>query len=293
MRKISIEEFIEKSNNKHGGKYDYSIVTFCNLQEKINILCLQHGYFSQTASSHINGNGCPACAKRPHIDTQLFIQRSIKQHGYEYNYSKVNYINAHTKVIIICKVHGEFEQLAREHYDGQRCPKCTKNVKLTKEEFISECNLTHNNKYDYSLVNYINAHTKVRIICPKHGEFSQLSREHREGQGCKKCTKQISKPETEWLDSLSIPLEYRNIKIKLNNKTFIFDALDPITNTVYEFHGDYFHGNPKKYKATELNKKCKKTFGELYQRTVEKENVIKCAGYKLVTMWESDWIDEK
>ena len=62
-------------------------------------------------------------------------------------------------------------------------------------------------------------------------------------------------------------------------------------NTAYEFHGDVYHGNPKKYEEDDnchpFDKKI--TAGELYQKNMEKEEHIKSTGLNLVVMWESDW----
>lgn len=60
--------------------------------------------------------------------------------------------------------------------------------KLTQEEFIKRAVEVHNDKYDYSKVNYINNTTKICIICPKHGAFFQTPNMHLyQKQGCKKC----------------------------------------------------------------------------------------------------------
>jgi len=59
--------------------------------------------------------------------------------------------------------------------------------KLTTELFIQRANKKHNNFYDYSLTKYQYAITKVKIICPKHGEFEQQPNNHLHGQGCIKC----------------------------------------------------------------------------------------------------------
>jgi G:T-mismatch repair DNA endonuclease (very short patch repair protein) len=61
------------------------------------------------------------------------------------------------------------------------------------------------------------------------------------------------------------------------------------SNTIYEFHGDYWHGNPDKYAADFVNEVSGKYMGELYQKTIERESRIKEMGYNLVIMWESDW----
>ena len=63
--------------------------------------------------------------------------------------------------------------------------------RLTKEIFIERAKQIHGNKYDYSEVEYINANTKVRIICPIHGEFFQTPSRHiNMKQGCPKCSHQ-------------------------------------------------------------------------------------------------------
>ena len=124
------------------------------------------------------------------LTTETFIEKARKVHGNKYDYSKVNYINSHTKVCIICPEHGEFWQTPNCHLNGENCPKCVhRSYKKTTEEFIKEARKIHDNKYDYSKVNYINNDTKVCIICPEHGEFWQKPSNHLMGQGCYKCGK--------------------------------------------------------------------------------------------------------
>jgi len=122
-------------------------------------------------------------------DTEYFIKRSNNIHNNKYNYSMTDYVNCSTKVKIICPIHGIFEQIAEQHYKGIGCPECFGNKKINTELFIKKSNSVHNNKYDYSLVNYINNKTKVIIICPKHGEFKQIPSHHYKGIGCSECSK--------------------------------------------------------------------------------------------------------
>ena len=64
----------------------------------------------------------------------------------------------------------------------------------TTEEFIEQAKAVHGNKYDYSKVEYKGSHTKIIIVCSKHGEFEQDPNSHLQGRGCKKCqTEQYSK----------------------------------------------------------------------------------------------------
>ena len=70
---------------------------------------------------------------------------------------------------------------------------------MRKENFILKANLIHLNNYDYSLVDYVNNSTKVKILCPIHGLFEQAPNNHLKNQGCPKCgvisrTKTRSKP---------------------------------------------------------------------------------------------------
>ena len=116
-----------------------------------------------------------------------FINKANLIHNNKYDYSKVEYVNSSTKVCIICPKHGEFWQTPRSHLIGQGCPLCNGTFKLTNQEFIEKANKIHNNKYDYSKVEYVNNSTKVCIICPKHGEFWQTPHHHLNGHGCSKC----------------------------------------------------------------------------------------------------------
>ena len=77
--------------------------------------------------------------------------------------------------------------------------------------------------------------------------------------------------------------------MEIDNNIYKFDGYCEKTNTVYEFHGDFWHGNPKLYNKNEIHPLTKKSFGELYNNTVQKENIIKSNGYNLITIWESEY----
>ena len=108
--------------------------------------------------------------------TDIFIRKAQSVHGDKYDYTKVNYIDSHTKVEIICPRHGSFFQNPHSHLLGIGCAKCgheyvsIKN-RSTAEEFIIKARQIHGNEYNYDKVNYVNSKTPVCIICSKHGEF--------------------------------------------------------------------------------------------------------------------------
>ena len=171
--------FISKANKIHGDKYDYSNVNYINAKTKINIICKIHGEFEQNPSNHLKKHNCQKCAKNFKLDTLGFIEKAKEIHEDSYDYSKVNYINADTKITIICKIHGEFIQIPDFHINRKcGCPKCSNNVKLDTLEFIEKAKQIHGNKYDYSKVEYINNRIPVIIICKIHGEFTQQPYTH-------------------------------------------------------------------------------------------------------------------
>ena len=186
-RTNTTEKFIKKAKLIHGDKYDYSISDYKGAFIPVEIICPIHGVFEQTPHNHIHGRSCKKC-KDITKDTKQFIEDATKVHGGEFDYSLVDYKNNCTDVEIICKKHGIFNQTPSNHLQGRGCKKCV-NEKMTKklEVFISEANIIHNNKYDYSLVEYIKGNLKVNIICSRHGVFEQTPQNHLKGQGCPTC----------------------------------------------------------------------------------------------------------
>jgi len=130
------------------------------------------------------------------MNNEEFIIKANKKHNHKYDYSLINYIGSFEKVKIICKEHAIFEQTPANHLFGQRCPKCADidriNKRLdSKEIFIDKACKIHNNKYNYSLVEYKKSRIKIKIICKKHGIFEQVPNSHLCGRGCPECAEII------------------------------------------------------------------------------------------------------
>lgn len=128
------------------------------------------------------------------MTTEEFIQKAKAIHGDKYDYSKVEYVNATTKVRIMCPKHGEFWQRPSEHLRGAGCQKCGHEYvvnlrKKTKEWFLQKAREVHGNLYDYSKVDFVNVSTKVCIVCHKHGDFWQTPHGHIQGYGCPECSR--------------------------------------------------------------------------------------------------------
>jgi hypothetical protein len=303
----TLEEFIEKSIVVHGDKYDYSNVEYKCSNEKVIIICKIHGKFEKIPHSHLMGQGCTNCscinsAEKRKTTLEEFIDRSNIKHNNIYDYSKSIYINGATKIKIICKIHGDFEQVPDSHLAGNGCKKCyyetiSQRFLQTKEEFIKKSKLVHGDKYDYSKSDYINCTTKIIIICKIHVEFTKTPIAHYNSCiGCPKCSNNgYSKPSFLWLDFLS---KFYNINIKhyLNDGEFLIpttrykaDGYCKENNTIYEFHGDFWHGNPEIYNHDDINKKTNCSFKELYDKTLIREEKIKELGYNLEVIWENKW----
>lgn len=126
MKKLTQEEFIKKAQKVHGDKYDYSKVDYKTNKDKVCIICPEHGEYIQRPDMHIYGQGCPRCkTDKLSSNKETFVEKARKIHGEnKYDYSKVEYINAKTKVCIVCPIHGEFWQTPNVHLGGKGCPKC-------------------------------------------------------------------------------------------------------------------------------------------------------------------------
>jgi hypothetical protein len=298
------EEFIEKAIIKHGDKYNYSKVDYNGNNYDVIIICKEHGEFLQKPHGHLSGRGCNKCGRinmknKQTGTTEEFIEKAIIKHRDKYNYSEIDYINSKTKVIIICKEHGYFLQTPTDHLSGYGCNKCgiinMKNKQSgTTEEFIEKSIIKHGDKYNYSKVYYINARKKIIINCKNHGDFLQIPDAHLKGVGCPKCIPNYSKVQIQWLNLIQ---SYKKIHIQhaenggefsIPETRFKADGYCKETNTIYEFHGDLWHGNPKVFKSEDVSF-FGTTYGELYQKTLEKEERIRSLGFNLVVMWELDW----
>lgn len=119
------------------------------------------------------------------ITTTEFVSKAINVHGDVYDYNNCIYINSRTKIEIICRQHGSFWQQPNDHLKGYGCRKCNG---MDTNEFINKSKIVHNNKYDYSLTNYVNNRTNVEIICNIHGIFEQSPKSHLSGHGCSLCS---------------------------------------------------------------------------------------------------------
>lgn len=273
MRKLTTDNFIEKSKIKHGDRYDYSKSIYINRRTKLTIICNLHGEFLQEAGSHMQGGrGCPKCSHNVRSTSSDFIEKANKVHNHKYRYENIEYRNAHSKVDIEYLIHGMFEQTPNSHLKGSGCQKCNNyNRIVNTENFIKKANLKHNNFYNYDKSVYT-PNGKTTIICPIHGDFEQRVSNHLQGSGCTKCFNKRSKLEEEiykFAKTLDNSAEY-------SNKNLIGMELDiilPRFKMAIEVNGEYWH-----YLKKDGRKKH-----------IVKSNLCKKQGYVLFHLREILW----
>lgn len=125
------------------------------------------------------------------LNLEELLNRFNEIHNNFYKYDNVIYINNKTKIDIVCPIHGNFKQTPSSHLKGSGCPKC-KSKKLSNYIFINKLKKIYGDSYDYSLINYINTRTKIKLICPIHGIFEQYPKHLLYSKkGCYKCNNGI------------------------------------------------------------------------------------------------------
>ena len=231
---------------------------------------------------------------------QQFIEEAIKIHGDAIDFSKAVYVNRKEHVKINCLTnpeHPEWRSRPNDILKGKGCPRCAIESKTkTQQQFIEEAIKIHGDAIDFSKAVYVKDKEHVKLNCltnPEHPEWSASPNHILGGSGCPRCAKSsISDISQRWLDHKGIPDNpgvTREVVINIGDKIFKADGFDPNTNTIYEFHGDFYHGNPKIHNLDAINPVNRKTYGELLKKTQERTRLLKSAGYNVVSIWESDW----
>jgi hypothetical protein len=300
--RLTLTEFIKRSVEVHGYKYDYSQVVYINNATKVRIVCPNHGIFVMIPSSHWDGNGCKYCNGISITCHDDYIKKAITVHGDKYSYEKTLYVNMSTQIIITCKIHGDFTCFPQSHIKGHDCRKCM-GPKLQKVfasnnyEFIFRAKTVFGDLYDYSKVEYTNARTKVVITCKTHGDFTQTPDGHLRGRiGCPACACRYSKSAIQWLEYKAV--QYKTFIQHAENGgeyyigKYPVDGFSKELHIVFQFDGDHVHGNidHPKFPPYELCTINNRTNLENYKRTQNRDEYIQSKGYMVKKVWYTDWI---
>jgi hypothetical protein len=277
-RKLTTEQLLERFRNKHGDRYNYSLDDFKTVEDKITIICKVHGEFPQIPKKHYNGHGCSKCSGNYKKTQEQFLEKAVSIYGDRYDYSSVNFTYMKDYVTIICEKHGPFERLAKSFVLGKGCLDCTNeqkslNNRKSLEKFIEDAKKIHGEKYDYSLVEYINSQTNIKIVCSKHGIFNQNPNNHLKGSICKICSNE------EKAINQTYPKEYFIEKVKqIHNNKYNYDGIDYINlKTKIDItclkHGKFCQ-LPENHLIGRGCPKCKQSKGEkLVSRFLEENSI--------------------
>jgi G:T-mismatch repair DNA endonuclease (very short patch repair protein) len=292
---MPVEEWKQKSIEIYGDIFDFSLVEWVNSRVPVILICKakQHKHPVRPNQHLCYKRGCVPC-KDLRWTRDSFIAEAIVIHGIFYNYDKVVFGNIKTPVIICCPIHGDFRQSPDHHIKrGDCCPKCSISARRDIEWVRAKSIETHGPIYDLSEAIFITmCFDKIKMICKIHGAFWQTPANHIHGkQGCPLCCINKSKKEADWLNKLGIPndKDHRGVSIKYPGHRLVVDGFIPETNTVYEFYGDYWHGNLNVFDGDKLNSQVGKTFKELNDKVVKREELLKSDGYNIVSIWENDY----
>ena len=275
---------------------------FVTTKIKLKFSCEDHGVFYSLPRTMLNEKtyyGCPGCRKNNLKYNSNSIHNIIKDvHG---NCVSLNeeYTSYFRRYEFICdKGHTWQTYLSNVVSKKSGCAKCHKNSrKLTTEVIDKRIKEIHGNILRRTGA-YINATTNCEFTCINGHTWITRPSSVFEGDFCPQCNNKnrFSSMEIKWLEKMKRKknkniiinaLQKEKIILKLKGYRYIVpDGYDPITKTIYEFHGDYWHGNLRYkpiYKIQGLTKR------ELNKRTRRREKALLKAGYKVVYCWEKDF----
>lgn len=221
--------------------------------------------------------------------TEEWVNTAKKIRGEKYDYSKVNYVNSSTKILIGCPIHGYFEVRPVEFLRGQGCPKCSHpSKKSNTKEFIEKAKKIHGNKYDYSKTVYQGKDVPVTITCPVHGDFQQTPHNHLNNHGCYQCGRERTKK----AQFLTQEKFIEKAKLVHNNKYDYsktnYERFNKPVIITCPIHGD-FEQLPVNHLQGCGCQKCayEKNMSEEKLLTVIKENFPK---YNIIHQYKPQWL---
>lgn len=286
--KKDYQYYLDIFENVHKGFYEYpKNITVNSNKDTITITCPKHGEFEQVISNHASGRGCNKCGIENKVskntkDTQWLLDNLHERFSKEdYDLSKINYVNARTKVQIKCNKHEHwFESLPANLIKGHGCIKCgwdsTNDFKKDDvESFTRKARKRHGDYYSYS-DEYISSSKNITITCPKHRDFQQTPNSHLCGAGCPRCANNKSKGEQEIFDFLS-----NHTKLSSRNRNLIepyeLDIYCKERRLAIEYNGLYWHSDQFVNDDYHLSKteRCKE------------ENI------NVIHVFEDEWLNKK
>ena len=254
MTDKKFNEIIDKCKLIHNNFYSYELVKKPKFStDYVTIICPIHGEFKQNLHEHSRGCGCQKCSNHYHYTTEEWIKKASLVHHNFYSYNKAVFTKCKNNIIVTCPIHGDFSIIAANHLQGCGCPICGRNKnilsqKSNKEKFIEKYQKKWSNNYILDDIVYVNSNTKIKVICPKHGDFYITPCHLLQGEGCPKCKNSILENIIE--NSLKkLNIEYFSQYKIDDNINIKSDFYLPSQNLLIECQGEqHFHSiTPEKH----------------------------------------------
>ena len=294
------QDIAKQWDYERNGKLTPRDVTCCS-GKVVYWFCESGHSWPARISDRYSGSGCPYCSGRKvckdnclaELRPDLLMEWDTVKNGGLTPYDVT--VSSSKKVWWLCSNGHGWRAFVYNRLAGKGCPYCSNNLVCgsncivnTHKVLVREWHPTKNGKLTPNDVTH-GSEKKVWWLCSKCGnEWKSFVYHRTKGHGCPQCANgPVSKISQEWLDSFNILQENR--EILLPDLKIRVDAFVPETNTVYEFFGDYWHGNPEIFSPGEKNSHNGKTFGELYNETKARISRLEWAGYKVTYIWENDF----
>ena len=285
IKRKHAQKFIEESFNKSGYKV---LEEYVDSKSHMRTECPKGHTYTTTWNDFQQGCRCPFCSGRaPSMDTMI---DKFEKNGFTVVSTKPS--GCRSKVRVVCE-RGHIHNVSPGYLSkGIGCKLCLTESKRTPfDQVVKEFN---ESGFIVLSKEYVSAHTPLVVECKNGHTIRKRLISVREGKECYQCTrKSRSKVSQRWLDGLEIPPLQREITLSVGGDRIRVDAFSPETNTVYEFLGDYWHGNPSTKNLQEVNEISGRTFQELYSQTFQRFDKLRAAGFNIIYVWENDFKNGK
>ena len=227
---VTNEEFIKRCEEKHGGRFDHSMVEYTDSKTKIKVICNECGHISERfPQNHLKSKCCKVCkSESERMNLESFMEKSIKIYGEKFDYSKVDFKGRTHSVELICNDCGK-ESLRKptrhltKYYECKHC--LHDSLRMTRDEFLRRSKVIHGDKFDYSMVEYTRNSTPVFIKCNDCGDICNIApANHLSGRSCPRCSKKKVPTNEEFIKRCSkkhkdrydySKVSYKNCKTKV------------------------------------------------------------------------------
>lgn len=280
------------------------IGSYTNLSNKTTFECMQgHIWDASPRNMVYNGAGCPHCSRKARKTTASFTEELNKLNAKRQIQvclaPNQDYVSSFVKLLFVCgKGHTWLNTPSNIINSKQTCKVCSGKNKKTTPEFVDQLSKVTENITLAKGEEYITAQTKVSFQCSRAHVWTARPIDILLGLGCPDCVRRgFSKKAVNWLDSLAkakrifIQHAQNGGEYRIPNTQWYADGFCKETNTIYEFHGDVFHGNPTRFASHEhchpFDKRL--TAGHLYNLTITREAELIRLGYNLIIIWESEY----